>query len=49
MPAGIIADPEITHFTIEDGDQFIIIGSDGLYEFTSNLDVLKYILIFILY
>lgn len=33
---GVIAEPEIMHLKLEDVDKFIIIGSDGLWEYISN-------------
>ena len=39
--AGVICTPEIMQVTLEPEDKFIIIGSDGLYEFMSNEDVLR--------
>ncbi len=33
---GVIATPEIIEYQVQDQDQFIVIGSDGVFEFLSN-------------
>ncbi|CAD7935947.1 unnamed protein product [Amoebophrya sp. A120] len=39
--AGVISDPELKSFTIEDKHQFVLICSDGVWEFISNQEVHK--------
>lgn len=38
---GVISEPEILEFDLAPVDKFIVIGSDGVFEFMSNEDVLK--------
>lgn len=38
---GVIAEPEILEFDLTPEDKFIVIGSDGIFEFLTNEDVLK--------
>ena len=38
---GVIAEPEILEFEVGAEDKFIVVGSDGIFEFLSNEDVLK--------
>lgn len=38
---GVICHPEILEFEINSDDKFIVIGSDGIFEFLSNEDVVK--------
>lgn len=40
---GVICEPEILEFDLTPTDKFIVIGSDGIFEFMSNEDVLKVI------
>jgi serine/threonine protein phosphatase PrpC len=39
--AGVICIPEITEITLEPDDKFLVIGSDGVFEFMSNEDVVR--------
>jgi len=39
--AGVIAEPEIIQTDIKDDDQFIVIGSDGLFEFLANEKIMN--------
>ena len=41
---GVICEPEILEFDLTPEDKFIVLGSDGIFEFLSNEDVLKIIL-----
>ncbi|CAD8097598.1 unnamed protein product [Paramecium primaurelia] len=41
VQAGVIAEPEIQQFIISVYDQFIIIASDGVWEYKSNEEVNK--------
>lgn len=36
---GVIPDPEILEYTLSPNDQFILLASDGVWEFMSNVDV----------
>ena len=36
---GVTADPEVKEFTLGLNDKFIVIASDGVWEFLSNEDV----------
>jgi len=36
---GVISDPEILERDISDDDAFIVIGTDGIWEFLSNQEV----------
>lgn len=38
---GVIPDPEILEFLLTSEDKFIVIGSDGVFEFLSNEEVVK--------
>ena len=38
---GVIPDPEILEFFLMPEDKFIVIGSDGVFEFLSNEEVVK--------
>jgi serine/threonine protein phosphatase PrpC len=38
---GVICDPETLEFTMTHDDKFIVIGSDGVFEFISNEEVVK--------
>ena len=33
---GVVADPEITPYTITESDKFMIMASDGVWEFISS-------------
>ena len=43
---GCIYEPEIFSFQLTDNDKFIIIGSDGIFEFVSNIDLVQFVLPF---
>jgi serine/threonine protein phosphatase PrpC len=38
---GVSVDPEIMRFELSSEDRFIVIGSDGIWEFLSNEDIAK--------
>ena len=38
---GVIPDPEILEYTLSPNDQFILLASDGVWEFMSNVDVAR--------
>ena len=41
---GVMSEPEIKEFTFDEGDKFMIIASDGIWEFISNqecIDIIK--------
>jgi serine/threonine protein phosphatase PrpC len=38
---GVSTDPEVMRFELKPDDKFIIIASDGVWEFLSNEDVAK--------
>lgn len=38
---GVICDPEILEFSLTSDDKFLVIGSDGIFEFLSNEEVVK--------
>ena len=38
---GVIPEPEILEFTLTPEDKFVVIGSDGIFEFLSNEEVVK--------
>ena len=38
---GVVAQPEILEFEVTRQDKFIVVGSDGIFEFLSNEDVVK--------
>jgi serine/threonine protein phosphatase PrpC len=40
---GIICEPEIKEFFWEKNDKFIIIGSDGLWEYISNQECVNFV------
>ena len=42
----MIATPEITEMNMSEGDLFIVLASDGVWEFMENEDVSKLILPF---
>lgn len=42
--AGVIAEPELIDFTITPEDKFIVIASDGVWEYLSNEDVMNIVL-----
>jgi len=41
--AGTISEPEVTEHTLKEEDKFIIIASDGLYEFIESEEVVKFV------
>jgi len=43
---GVISDPEVKSFTIGIEDKFIVIGSDGVFEFLTNEDIAKLVIPF---
>jgi serine/threonine protein phosphatase PrpC len=43
----VIAEPEIIDFTITPEDKFIVIASDGVWEYLSNEDVMNIVLPFV--
>jgi len=43
---GVISDPEIFEIILKEEDKFIVIASDGVWEFLSNAEVLNGICIF---
>lgn len=38
---GVLPDPEILDYTLTPNDQFLLIASDGVWEFMSNVDVAR--------
>ena len=36
---GVSAEPDVTEFTLTVNDKFMVIASDGVWEFLSNQDV----------
>ena len=43
---GVIAEPEILEYQLNSQDKFVVIGSDGVFEFLSNEDVVKIVVPF---
>ena len=43
---GVICDPEIREIELEEQDKFIIMASDGVWEFMSNREVLEIVVPF---
>lgn len=39
MIAGVISEPEILEFKLQSEDHFILVGSDGFFEYFSDEDV----------
>jgi serine/threonine protein phosphatase PrpC len=44
--AGVIAEPEILEYEKSDMDKFIVLASDGVWEYLSNDDVMRIIVPF---
>ena len=44
---GVVPDPEILDYTLTPNDQFILIASDGVWEFMSNVDVARLVYPFV--
>jgi Serine/threonine protein phosphatase len=38
---GVVSEPEVLEFTLLHNDRFIVIGSDGVFEFLNNEDIVK--------
>ena len=38
---GVIAEPEYTRHTITKDDKFFVLGSDGLFDFVSNEEIVR--------
>lgn len=38
---GVTCEPEITEHQVTEDDKFLVLGSDGLFEFLSNQEVVK--------
>ncbi|CAK60007.1 unnamed protein product (macronuclear) [Paramecium tetraurelia] len=45
--AGVIAEPEIQKFSISAQDQFIVVASDGVWEYMSNEEVMSVVIPFL--
>lgn len=43
---GVICDPEIREIELEEQDKFIVMASDGVWEFMSNREVLEIVIPF---
>jgi serine/threonine protein phosphatase PrpC len=43
---GVICDPEILEYDITEDDKFLVIGSDGIFEFLANEDVVRIVVPF---
>jgi len=43
---GVISDPEIREIELEEQDKFIIMASDGIWEFMTNREVLEIVVPF---
>jgi serine/threonine protein phosphatase PrpC len=41
---GVISEPEILELALTPEDKFIVLGSDGVFEFLSNEDVVKIVM-----
>jgi serine/threonine protein phosphatase PrpC len=42
--AGVISDPEFTHYDLSpDKDHFIVVATDGLWEFVDNAETIKFV------
>jgi serine/threonine protein phosphatase PrpC len=39
--AGVISEPEVTEYYFKEEDRFIILASDGLFEFMDNEEIVK--------
>ena len=46
LSVGVSPEPEVFDFKLEPEDKFIVIASDGVWEFLSNEDVMKIVLPF---
>lgn len=40
-PIGVIAEPELFHFDLPPHPEFLILGSDGLWEFIDNEEAVR--------
>jgi serine/threonine protein phosphatase PrpC len=40
---GVTWEPEVFEFTLEKNDKFMIIASDGVWEFLENIDIVRMI------
>jgi serine/threonine protein phosphatase PrpC len=38
---GVTWEPEVFEFTLEKNDKFMIIASDGVWEFLENIDIVR--------
>jgi serine/threonine protein phosphatase PrpC len=38
---GVISDPEILEYSITSDDRFIVMGSDGIFDFIKNEEIVK--------
>ncbi|CAN0219870.1 unnamed protein product, partial [Discosporangium mesarthrocarpum] len=36
---GVIAEPEVTEYNVTERDEFLLLASDGIWEFISNQEV----------
>jgi len=43
---GVISNPEVKHFTVGVEDKFIVMGSDGVWEFLQNEQVAEIVIPF---
>jgi serine/threonine protein phosphatase PrpC len=43
---GVSYEPEILEYSITPDDRFIVLGSDGIFEFLSNEDIVKIVVPF---
>lgn len=41
---GVISEPEIMEYTINSNSKFIIIASDGVWEFLSNEEIMNFVI-----
>ena len=46
---GVISEPEIFEMLIQEEDKFIIIASDGVWEFLTNAEVFLFLVFFLLF
>lgn len=41
---GVICDPEVTNYQLDESCKFLVLGSDGLFEYLTNKEIMDFVM-----